>query len=173
MLKKITLSFILVSFFALVACSGNDYDWMSGSFGGDGKLSAKAGEYSSTPAIIVETKTGSLTFNSTAYFTMGDETPLPGCHLQIFVSGEDGKFRLTELDRAHKGQSQDMQGCLAQIGKVSARVDITDGWIKRDKDGTTTLSLTFKKRHLTGETASTYDPLFEYELRSHKTSWFW
>ena len=166
MLTKIKFSFILAALCTLAACDSHGYDWMSGSFGGTSKLSSKSDFYSSSSTAI-ETKTGSFSFDATGFFTLGDDTPLPGCHLQVSVTGYDDKFQLTDLNRAYKGSSQDMQGCLAQINGRSARVDINTGWITRDKNGDTILNLTFQKRD------SPSEPILEYELRARKTSWFW
>lgn len=165
MLKKTKIIIVATFAFALVACGGNGYDWQSGSFGGKSTLTSKSDIYSDRKTEI-ETGTGDFTFDALGFFTMSDETPLPGCHLQVSPSEDEGKFQLTELDRAYKGYSQDMQGCLGKIGKASTRVDITNGWIMRDKNGDTTLTLTFKVRDMPNE------PLFEYVLKARKTSWF-
>lgn len=167
MLKKIKLIIALATFLTIAACAGKDYDWMSGgTYGGGSKLTAKIDDYSDQ-TVLIESGTGSFSFTSLAAFTMGEDTPLPGCNITANVSAENGKYQLTELDRAYKGQSQDLQGCLARVGNASTRVDIEKGWFTRDKNGETVLSLTFRKR------GSPNDPLFEYELRARKTSWFW
>ena len=139
---------------------------MSGTYAGTSKLTSKTDEYSSA-ATEIEKGTGSFTFDAVSYFTLSDETPLPGCHLQVNTSEENGKWQLAELNRAYKGYSQDMQGCLAQIGKASTRVDITNGWIKREENGDTILYLAFRVRDMPDE------PLLEYELKTRKSSWFW
>ena len=167
MLKKIQFIFISAALCMFAACDSHDYDWMSGSYGGASKLSSKSDAYSTTAGTVVESKTGSFSFDALGFFTLGDDTPLPGCHLTVSVTGYDGKFQLTDLNRAYKGSSQDMQGCLAQINGRSARVDINNGWITRDKNGDTILNLTFQKRD------SPSEPILEYELRARKTSWFW
>ncbi len=166
MLKKMKLAFFAAALCLSIAC-GYDYDWMSGSFSGTSKLTSKTDEYSSTAATEIETGADSFTFTAVSFFTMGDETPLPGCKLKASYSEENGKYELEGLDRAYKGQSQDMLGCLAKIGKASTRVDIKKGWLKREKDGETTLYLAFKVRDMPDE------PLLEYELKARKSSWFW
>ena len=166
MLRKIKLIVFIVTVFALVACGGYDYDWMSGSFSGASKLTSRADEYSDKK-VEIETGTGGFTFDAVSFFTLSDETPLPGCHLKASSAEESGKYRLEELNRAYKGHSQDLQGCLAEIGKASTRVDIEQGWLKREKDGETVLYLAFRVRDMPDE------PLLEYELKTRKSSWFW
>lgn len=166
MLRKIKLVIVAAIVFAFVACSGNSYDWMSGSFSGKSKLTSKADEYSDKK-VEIEAGTGGFTFNALSFFTLSDETPLPGCNLKASVSDENGKFSLEGLDRAYKGHSQDMQGCVAKVGKASTRVDIEKGWIKREENGDTILYLVFRVRDMPNE------PLFEYELKTRRSGWFW
>ncbi len=166
MLRKIKLVIVAVIVFAFVACGGNSYDWMSGSFSGTSKLTSRTDEYSDKK-VEIEAGTGGFTFKALSFFTMSDETPLPGCNLKASVTEENGKYPLEGLDRAYKGQAQDMQGCLAKIGKASTRVDIEKGWIKREDNGDTILYLAFRVRDMPSE------PLLEYELKTRKSSWFW
>jgi len=165
MLKKIKLTFVCATFFAIVACEQSSKDWTRGDYGGKSKLSAEA--HLGSPAKDIETGTGSFTFISDVHLVMGRDTPLAGCNLQPeFTSEPQSKITLVSTLRAYRGDTKNDLGCLGFVGGKSFRVEIDKGWIERDQNGETVLHIAFSKP------GDSYAPLYKYEVRGYKTSWF-
>lgn len=170
MLKKIKLIIVATAFITFIAaCSEGEHywrnaDWQQGEYVGTSTLTQS--ERIFEPGTVVATGKGSITFDKSGKFTMNEDTPLPGCHLETYAlaSTDDEDFPLQNTLDAYNGETNTGLGCRAKVNGEAFRAELQNGSFSRGKDGEVIFKIMF---------SSGKAPYYEYELRAHKKGWLW